>query len=71
MSSNPFDDENGTFLVLTNPDEQYSLWPSFAQLPDGWTVVREPGTRAEALEYVETHWTDMRPRSLRDRAARL
>lgn len=67
MSSNPFDDEDGTFLVLTNSDEQYSLWPSFAEVPNGWTVVHQESSRAEAMEYVETHWTDMRPRSLRDR----
>jgi uncharacterized protein YbdZ (MbtH family) len=68
--SNPFDDENATFLVLANPEEQYSLWPSFAAVPDGWTVVHEQSSRAEALEYVETHWTDMRPKSLRDQSPR-
>lgn len=71
MSSNPFDDENGTFLVLTNAEEQYSLWPSFAEVPDGWTVVHEESSRAEAVEYVEMHWTDIRPKSLRDRVAQL
>jgi MbtH protein len=71
MSGNPFDDENGTFKVLANAEEQYSLWPSFAQVPDGWTVVVEESSRAEAMEYVEKHWTDMRPKSLRDRVALL
>lgn len=71
MSGNPFDDENGTFMVLANSEEQYSLWPSFAEVPDGWTVVHAESTRAEAVEYVEKHWTDMRPKSLRDRAAQL
>jgi uncharacterized protein YbdZ (MbtH family) len=70
MSSNPFDDEDGTFLVLANPEEQYSLWPSFAEVPEGWTVVHQESSRAEAVQYVETHWTDMRPKSLRDRVAR-
>ncbi|MGW5733510.1 MULTISPECIES: MbtH family protein [Streptomyces] len=70
-SGNPFDDENGTFLVLANAEEQYSLWPSFADVPDGWTVVHDKSTRAEAVEYVEQNWTDMRPKSLRDRAAQL
>ena len=27
--TNPFDDEDGTFLVLLNDEEQYSLWPAF------------------------------------------
>lgn len=69
MSGNPFDDEDGTFLVLRNTEEQYSLWPSFAEVPEGWTVVLQESTRAEAVGYVEQHWSDMRPKSLRDRVA--
>ncbi|MFD9904605.1 MbtH family protein [Streptomyces sp. NPDC059063] len=70
MSGNPFDDDNGAFLVLVNAEEQYSLWPAFAEVPDGWRVALEQGPRAEALAYVEQHWSDMRPKSLRDRVAR-
>ncbi|MBI3215639.1 MAG: MbtH family protein [Mycobacterium sp.] len=65
MSTNPFDDENGTFYVLVNDEEQHSLWPAFADRPAGWTAVFGPGSRADALAYVEEHWTDIRPRSLR------
>jgi uncharacterized protein YbdZ (MbtH family) len=67
--SNPFDDENGTFLVLVNHEDQYSLWPTFAEVPAGWTVALEESTRGAALSYVESQWTDMRPRSLREFAA--
>ncbi|GFG49805.1 MbtH family protein [Mycolicibacterium agri] len=73
MSNNPFDDETGRFLVLVNDEEQYSLWPSFAAVPTGWTVVfGDPdGTdRDSALRYVEENWTDMRPKSLRERMIR-
>jgi MbtH protein len=69
MSTNPFDDDDGTFYVLINGEEQYSLWPTFAQVPDGWRVVHgDDGTtgRQECLDYVDEHWTDMRPKSLRD-----
>jgi len=62
---NPFDDEDGTFLVLVNDEEQHSLWPSFAAVPDGWRVALGESTRAAALEYVEANWTDIRPASLR------
>jgi hypothetical protein len=27
--TNPFDDENGTFIVLLDDEGQYSLWPTF------------------------------------------
>ncbi|WP_422746292.1 MbtH family protein [Mycobacterium sp. WMMD1722] len=66
MSTNPFDDDNGTFLVLVNDEEQHSLWPEFADVPAGWQVVFGAGSRADCLAYVEANWTDLRPRSLRE-----
>ncbi|MDX3854824.1 MbtH family protein [Streptomyces sp. AK02-01A] len=62
--TNPFDDNDGTFLVLVNHEGQHSLWPAFAEVPAGWDIARGEGTRQEALDYVETHWTDIRPKSL-------
>lgn len=64
MSTNPFDDENGTFYVLVNDEGQYSLWPVFADVPGGWTVIHGPGDRRSCLDYIEENWTDMRPKSL-------
>lgn len=69
MSTNPFDDEDGTFHVLRNDEGQHSLWPTFAEVPAGWQVVHGPADRADCLEYVETHWTDLRPRSLVERTS--
>ncbi|GGK03602.1 protein mbtH [Pilimelia anulata] len=63
---NPFDDENGRFTVLVNDENQHSLWPSFVDVPAGWTVALPETTRAECLAYVEANWVDMRPRSLVD-----
>ncbi|MBP2320249.1 MbtH protein [Kibdelosporangium banguiense] len=62
--SNPFDDPDGTFKVLVNDEGQHSLWPDFADVPAGWTVVHGPGPRRSCLDYVEANWTDMRPQSL-------
>jgi MbtH protein len=70
MSTNPFDDEDGVFYALINDEGQYSLWPTFAEVPVGWTVVHGPGTRQEALDHIEANWTDMRPRSLVERMER-
>ncbi|MCB5179020.1 MbtH family protein [Streptomyces antimicrobicus] len=70
MSNSPFDNPDGTFLVLVNDENQHSLWPSFAEVPAGWTVAREPGSRQECLDHIAEHWTDIRPASLvRDMAA--
>lgn len=63
--SNPFDDTDGTFLVLVNDEGQHSLWPEFVAVPDGWRTVHGPCGRAEALDYINTNWTDLRPKSLR------
>jgi MbtH protein len=66
MSTNPFDDESGTFVVLVNDEDQHSLWPTFADIPAGWRKIFGAAGRAECLSYVEESWTDMRPRSLRE-----
>ncbi|MET9927370.1 MULTISPECIES: MbtH family protein [unclassified Streptomyces] len=62
--TNPFEDENGTYLVLVNDEGQHSLWPSFVEVPAGWTVVHPEDTRQACLDHVERNWTDLRPRSL-------
>ena len=70
MSSNPFDDENGVFYALVNDEGQYSLWPTFAEVPAGWTIEHGPESRSSCLEHIERSWTDMRPRSLVERMER-
>ncbi|WP_020667598.1 MbtH family protein [Amycolatopsis nigrescens] len=62
--TNPFEDESKPFLVLVNDEGQHSLWPSFIDIPAGWTRVHGEASRQDCLDYVETHWTDMRPKSL-------
>jgi uncharacterized protein YbdZ (MbtH family) len=62
--TNPFEHEDGRYLVLVNAENQHSLWPVAVEVPAGWTVVHEEDTRATCLEYVETHWTDLRPAGL-------
>lgn len=62
--TSPFDDPTGRFNVLINEEEQYSLWPEELDVPAGWTPVAA-GDIDECTAYVDKHWTDMRPRSLR------
>ncbi|MGI5421490.1 MbtH family protein [Actinomadura luteofluorescens] len=62
--SNPFEDPDGTYLVLVNGEGQHSLWPSFAEVPAGWTVAKDEDTRRACLDFVNENWTDMRPKSL-------
>ena len=67
--SNPFDETDATFSVLVNDEEQYSLWPASMDVPAGWRVALKESPRKECLEFIEAHWLDMRPRSLRDSMA--
>jgi MbtH protein len=64
MSFNPFDNDDETFFVIVNDEGQYSLWPTFREVPAGWMVELEPGTRTASLDYIKERWTDMRPKSL-------
>ncbi|MFF0587369.1 MbtH family protein [Streptomyces sp. NPDC003781] len=64
--TNPFDDTEGKFLVLMNEEEQYSLWPSFIDVPGGWRTVLDETDRNTCVDFIEKNWTDMRPKSLRD-----
>ncbi|MFJ8632677.1 MbtH family protein [Streptomyces sp. NPDC093568] len=61
MTTNPFEDEHGTYLVLANAEGQFSLWPDGITVPDGWDVALTASSRAECLAYVEDHWTEICP----------
>jgi MbtH protein len=62
--TNPFDNQDGSFLVLVNDDGAHSLWPAFIEVPNGWSVVLPRSNRGACLDYVREHWTDMRTKSL-------
>jgi MbtH protein len=57
------------FEVLVNNEEQYSLWPRDKAVPAGWRSAGKQGSKAECLAYIDEVWTDMRPLSVRARAA--
>lgn len=61
--SNPFDNQEGFFVVLSNRGRQYSIWPADTETPAGWSVVFERDTRDACIEYIDINWADMRPRS--------
>ena len=66
MSTNCFDREDETFIVIVNHEGQYSIWPHWKTVPGGWNVIQGVlGDKKTVLDYVEMHWTDMRPLSLR------
>ncbi|MEU9503182.1 MbtH family NRPS accessory protein [Streptomyces sp. NPDC048196] len=66
MASNPFENPDENYSVLINDEGQHSLWPISIDVPEGWKVVLENTSRQDCLDYVETHWSDMRPVSLQN-----
>jgi MbtH protein len=67
--ASPFDDPDASYLVLINEEGQHSLWPVFADVPDGWQVIFGESGRQACLDFIEESWLDMRPKSLIDAMA--
>ncbi|MEV6032866.1 MbtH family protein [Nonomuraea sp. NPDC052116] len=61
------DEENDehTYVVVRNDEEQYSIWRADRALPPGWHAEGTSGTRRHCLDHIDEVWQDMRPRSLR------
>ncbi|WP_216207445.1 MbtH family protein [Amycolatopsis aidingensis] len=60
------ENEETEYEVVVNQEEQYSIWPVARPVPDGWRTVGQRGRKQHCLDWIEQHWTDMRPRSLRE-----
>ncbi|MFE3853488.1 MbtH family protein [Streptomyces griseorubiginosus] len=59
--------DDRTYRVVRNDEDQYSIWWAERDLPAGWSAEGTEGTREECLARIAEVWTDMRPRSLRER----
>lgn len=57
------------YVVVVNDEEQYSIWPTFREIPLGWRKVGKSGTKQECLDYIEEVWTDITPKSVREEIA--
>ncbi|WP_323119076.1 amino acid adenylation domain-containing protein [Burkholderia alba] len=47
---NPFDDEDEQHYLLSNDIGAYSLWPTFAPVPEGWRIVVGAASRRACLD---------------------
>lgn len=63
------DNDDVTYDVVINDEEQYSIWPVDLDVPAGWRKVGVTGDKQSCLDYVDRTWTDLRPRSLREEMA--
>ncbi len=55
------------YKVVVNDEEQYSIWPADRENAPGWKDAGKSGSKQECLDYVKEVWTDMRPKSLREK----
>jgi MbtH protein len=58
-------DDNTTYRVVLNHEEQYSIWPKDRENAPGWRDEGKAGSKQECLDHIDEVWTDMRPLSLR------
>ncbi|SDZ41143.1 MbtH protein [Evansella caseinilytica] len=68
--TNPFEDQDSTYLVLLNEEGQYSLWPADIDVPSGWNVVHTEASREACVEFIRSQWTDLIPNSLKNTEVR-
>lgn len=64
-------DPSVRYRVVRNDEEQYSIWHADRDLPPGWYEGGMVGDHDACIAHIETVWTDMRPRSLRERLAQV
>nr|AEL88630.1 MbtH-like protein [Streptomyces viridochromogenes] len=62
--------ESVQYRVVVNTEEQYSVWFQERPLPLGWSETGTTGTREECLAHIAEVWTDLTPRSVRERRGR-
>jgi MbtH protein len=63
------DEDSRTYKVVLNDEEQYSIWPAERDNAPGWRDAGKTGSKAECLAWIDEVWTDMRPKSLRQKLA--
>ena len=64
-------EDTSIYMAVVNAEEQYSIWPADRELPLGWRDAGKHGLKPEVLAWIEEVWTDMRPRSLREKMDRM
>ncbi|MBC7953246.1 MAG: MbtH family NRPS accessory protein [Rhodospirillaceae bacterium] len=64
-ASNGLTMDGDRFKVIINDEEQHCVWPEDLDVPVGWRQTGPRGEKQACLAYIEEHWTDMRPASLR------
>lgn len=62
--------DGGLYRILKNDEDQYSLWPSEKNIPNGWKDIGVDGTGDECKKWLDENWTDLRPKSLKEKMSK-
>lgn len=59
--------DDNQFRVVSNHEDQHSIWSVDRELPAGWTGSGFTGSKDACLAHIAEVWTDLTPRSIRER----
>jgi MbtH protein len=54
-----------SYVVVSNDELQYSIWPSGIPLPAGWTARSNAMSEDDCCAQIDKEWTDLRPSRIR------
>lgn len=60
------DNAETIFDVVVNDEGQYSIWPTYHEVPAGWQTAGVQGNRQVCLDHIAKVWTDLRTRRLQE-----
>lgn len=63
--------QDGSLNVVINDSGAYSIWPENREIPRGWRATGATGSKAECLEFIREHWSDLKPAGLQELEANL
>ena len=63
MNAPPLSEDESTWIVLVNPQSEYSLWRASAAIPSGWREVGPEGTAEICAAWVDRQWKSMQSRT--------
>lgn len=64
---NHLETDTTVYKVIISQEDQYSIWPAYKEEPQGWTTTGKQGSQEECLAHIQEVWSDMRPKTLRDK----
>jgi MbtH protein len=50
------ENDQAIYTVVVNHEEQYSIWPDYKEIPNGWRAVGKTGLKPECLSYINEVW---------------